>query len=618
MRVRLPVALIILSTLARLVSLAGLHPLNYDEIEFFRATDWMARGLVPYRDFWEHHSPLQWFVFAPIAALIDVPGAKAILLRWAQVPLWIAIFWLIDVWMRDAGLPRHARWAALVLPLTSSLFMLPAVEYRVDLLAGGLFLLGLVCVQRISRGVGYAWLAGAAFCLAGFANLRLGPVLVLAMLLARIVDPENRRWRGGVRANWIFAGAAAAFIVCASYFVVTGSAHAAFRRLWTDNLLADRLASEVLPHMFLRRVLTPFGLGIRGAGSSFVASSVDPAGILLTLGFLFAAGRCLWLRRRQPDHLFYLAFVAAANILFIATMKFVYNYHFETAAVLAVPLLALEVGRIRGQRWIAGLLVLLTLFNVSVALFRGKEADTAYQDTIMREVDRRTTASMSVLDGSGWALRRRPAYRLWCLRYIALLLIEHGDYPRYGAADLLRDPPGAVVVDYDLRVWFARDVALGRMVTAHYLPTLMAVWLPAPNARLTPAAPSARWRVAQNGLYKVYASPRLAAHPWFRQPLFHEAAYWRDRSLVALRPSDLAAATVDFAVNGRSVSGGTLALRRGDVITASSRVPVPVGVMLVPGAAEERFVFPESRGGARGILRASMASSRPEGGDATV
>src|SRR5438552_185101 len=160
MRVRLPVALIIVSSLARLVSLAGLHPLNYDEIEFFRATDWIARGLVPYRDFWEHHSPLQWFVFAPVAALIDLPGAEAILLlRWAQVPLWIAIFWLIDVWMRDAGLPRYARWAALVLPLTSSLFMLPAVEYRIDVLAGGLFILGLVCVQRIRRGARYAWLA---------------------------------------------------------------------------------------------------------------------------------------------------------------------------------------------------------------------------------------------------------------------------------------------------------------------------------------------------------------------------------------------------------------------------------------------------------------------------
>src|SRR5436305_15332505 len=55
----------LLSVLARLLQLQGLHPLVWDEIEFFRATDWVRRGLVPYRDFWEHHTPLQWFLFAP-------------------------------------------------------------------------------------------------------------------------------------------------------------------------------------------------------------------------------------------------------------------------------------------------------------------------------------------------------------------------------------------------------------------------------------------------------------------------------------------------------------------------------------------------------------------------
>ena len=49
----------LLAIAARLLQLQGLHPLVWDEIEFFRATDWVWRGLVPYRDFWEHHTPLQ-------------------------------------------------------------------------------------------------------------------------------------------------------------------------------------------------------------------------------------------------------------------------------------------------------------------------------------------------------------------------------------------------------------------------------------------------------------------------------------------------------------------------------------------------------------------------------
>src|SRR5213080_5381590 len=108
----------LLSIAARLLQLQGLHPLVWDEIEFFRATDWVRRGLVPFRDFWEHHTPLQWFLFAPASALTHSPGVGAIVaMRWAQVPLWIATFWLLNVRMRDDGVGPWARWTAMVLPL---------------------------------------------------------------------------------------------------------------------------------------------------------------------------------------------------------------------------------------------------------------------------------------------------------------------------------------------------------------------------------------------------------------------------------------------------------------------------------------------------------------------
>src|SRR5438477_11353564 len=125
----------LLAAAARLFQLQGLHPLVWDEIEFFRATDWVRRGLVPYRDFWEHHTPLQWFLFAPVAAMTHSPGVSAVLLmRWAQVPVWIVTFVLFDRWMRDAGVSAIARASAILLILCSSLFMLAAVEYRVDAL----------------------------------------------------------------------------------------------------------------------------------------------------------------------------------------------------------------------------------------------------------------------------------------------------------------------------------------------------------------------------------------------------------------------------------------------------------------------------------------------------
>ena len=61
------------------------------------------------------------------------PGADAILaMRWAQIPVWVATFVLINAWMRDAKIDRFARWCAMALALCSSLFMLPAIEYRVE------------------------------------------------------------------------------------------------------------------------------------------------------------------------------------------------------------------------------------------------------------------------------------------------------------------------------------------------------------------------------------------------------------------------------------------------------------------------------------------------------
>ena len=91
-RVRILIGITLAAVTARLFSMTLLTPLNWDEVEFFRATDWVRQGLVPFRDFWEHHTPLQWFVFAPFTALTKSPGAAAIIwMRWVQVPLWVVL-----------------------------------------------------------------------------------------------------------------------------------------------------------------------------------------------------------------------------------------------------------------------------------------------------------------------------------------------------------------------------------------------------------------------------------------------------------------------------------------------------------------------------------------------
>src|SRR5947207_10555091 len=82
---------------------------TWDEAEFFRATDWVAHGRLPYRDFWEHHTPLQWFLFAPARMVGDGSGIGPMLaMRWAQIPMWAATLVVLALLMRRAGASRQA------------------------------------------------------------------------------------------------------------------------------------------------------------------------------------------------------------------------------------------------------------------------------------------------------------------------------------------------------------------------------------------------------------------------------------------------------------------------------------------------------------------------------
>lgn len=562
---RVAMACIAAATAARLLQLAGLHPLQWDEVEYLRATDWVWQGLVPYRDFWEHHTPLQWFVFAPFAALIRSPGAAAILLmRVAQLPLWIATFWLIDVWMRDAGVARPYRWAGMAVPLASSFFMLPAVEYRVDVLGCALMVAGLVLLRRSP------FAAGAAFALAGLANLRLGPVAVIAMLLAAWIAR---------RALWAIAGAAATTAAASLYFLATGSLRVAIQRVWTENYIADRI-QENIPGILFHRLAAPFGMRLIPS-PAFSASAVDPGGILLlvlgAIGLVRALGH--W---RKRDEFFLLAVVQLASLFFTGAMKFVFNYHMEVIAVLAVPFVAAELERMGKQRLVAAALVVAAGVNVAVAVFRGKEGDTAYQDLIMREADRRTPPQSPVFDSVGWALRRRPAYRYWFLRNIVRVMEASGRFAPYTPRQMAVDPPAVIIADHDLVLWLAARPTLGRFVTAHYLPLWRDLWVPGMSAVVTPLHPEARWIVPADGDYRVIASPQLAAHPWFRNP--YAAAATR------IPLSSGGEAQLRFS---RPVEAGRIRLRKSEPIAVSFAGTEPVGIMLLRDAPEELFRQPQ-------------------------
>ena len=591
MKTRVLIGLALTAAAIRLIPLQWLHPLNWDEIEFFRAMRWIAEGRVPFRDFWEHHTPLAWFVFAPVAALVDGPGVEAVLaLRWAQVPVWIVTFWLANLWMKHADLGAFARWSAIALALSSSLFMLAAVEFRVDSLACMLYMAGLVLAQRDRP-----FAAGVAFCLAGFANIRFGPLLLLTVLVLRIVDTKARAWRGNPRMNRVFLCTATAFAACLLYFVVTGSLDELYQQVWYENYLGDKYSVAPGP-MFLHRLVLPFGIRLLATDKIFNFELIDPGGIaILVLGFAGIYFAARWWR--TPDELTVLAFLQASSILFIGVMKFVFLYHFEIVVIMALPLMALVIERMgrpsmRRPRLVIALVAVAWCVNVYASLFRGKELDLAYQDLLMREIDRRSTPAEKVFSGGPWPITRQPAYRFWFLPELARHLVMYGHAQRYRLEDVLRDPPAVVVSDHYTAHWLGRiQREIAPYFVRHYMPVWRNLWVPAMNVVARPGAAPFTWVVPRDGAYRVFASHALAQHDWFGNPLAVGTYERRDGKSVAVTlPAPAPHPSLEWTIDGKPASvGAVIPLKKGQRIAVANRGSEILGVILLPG--DDRVLF---------------------------
>jgi hypothetical protein len=589
----IPATFAVLAALVRLIPLQFLHPLNWDEIEFFRATSWIGQGRLPFRDFWEHHTPLTWFLFAPITWLTDSPGVDAILaLRWAQIPVWIATFWLANLWMRDNGIARFGRWSAMAIALASSMFMLPAVEYRVDSVACALFMAGLVLAQREHHG-----LAGAVFCLVGFANLRFGPLLVATVLVLRV--------RHGARANRLFAGGIAALAICLGFFAATGSLVPLYRNVWVDNA-AQKYAAEITG-AFFHRLLVPFGVRVMASDRLFELAAVDVGGIaVIVLGFAGVL-RAL-LRRRESGALFGLAILQLVNLFFIASMKFIYNYHFLLVVVMMVPLIASLLERVP-RRPVIALIALALGVSAFASIFRGKELDRAYQDRIMREVHARTLPGERVWGGNPWALRREPAYHFWFMPELARRLVQHQEAPPF----LLDAPPAAVVFDHSALIWVVTvQREIGPYLVRHYIPVWRELWIPGMNARLGPGE-TFGWVVPRDGTYRLFASAALARHPWFRDPLRVASEKSEDAArFTTLLPPDGKGARI--ILSGKTVSGESVALRKGQRVAVVNTTGTDLGVVLLP--SRDRVLFREPPPGVSLEAEATRVTHVPQIGAA--
>jgi hypothetical protein len=114
----------------------------------------------------------------------------------------------------------------------------------------------------------------------------------------------------------------------------------------------------------------------------------------------------------------------------------------------------------------------------------------------------------------------------------------------------------------------------------HYMPAWRNLWIPALNGVARPGE-TIEWIVPRDGTYRVFASPELAAHPWFSDP----ARAYRDGPFT---PRGLARPPV-------RISAGPF-LRKGQRVTLTSYGSEPLGIILLPG--DDTVLFRQPAGGA--------------------
>jgi hypothetical protein len=542
-------------------------PLAVDEVEFFRATRWVGEGRVPFRDFWEHHTPLQWFAFAPVArVLANGAGVAAVVtMRWAQVLVWIAIFALL---LRFARRANADAWPALVLLLVSSTFVRKAVEYRVDV-AGNLAFVAAIALVA-SRGSIARWIGfGALMAAAVLANMRLAPLVVFAALLALCM--EEGRWRFNARAAWMAAAVAVVATSFVAYLLLTGAWLPFLQAIFEYNVTSGRLL-EV--HTFFDAFLAPLW-------------TLDVGG----LGFWLAALAGVFLAFRDRGSLRFVALVAIASIVSVAMMEVQYDYHFQTTWLLLMPLAALTIAR-----WprVFALVAAGALAIFVVQLLPSFGAEMQYQDDVMTTADRLTRPGERVFDGAAFALRREPAYRYWFLTTGVRMMAHQGLLEPY---DIAKDPPAAVIADYRLRVYLEAFPQTARYATTHYVPLYRNLWVPGMTAIVGPRPTRAGWIAPRAGRYDVHASPALAPHPWFTQPLAYAATIGPLAAQYAIplqRLPPLPAEALHWQIDGIAQPRGTrtLTLRKGSRVELIATPPRAAGVLLVPHGTNTLAVAP--------------------------
>lgn len=183
-------AILLTVQLARGAIVAGTRRFNVDEFEHVHAAWYVLQGDVPYRDFFEHHHPLLWYLLAPLVALTE-PSFDVLFV--ARGLMWVCfvgcsgLLFLIGRRLHSAtaGFWAAVLWTSFEPVLSSGYEVRPDTPMTLCLLGACLLLLRRTPTSDFGGGA----LAGVALLFLQKAVL-FAPALAIVLLVV-----PKARWR---------------------------------------------------------------------------------------------------------------------------------------------------------------------------------------------------------------------------------------------------------------------------------------------------------------------------------------------------------------------------------------------------------------------------------------
>lgn len=374
----LPWAMGAIATIPTLAALALiLHRFfQIDEFVFVRSAWLVGEGLVPYRDFFEHHTPLAYLLLAPVVAVAPETSGALVWARLACLP--VAAMLVLGVYRlsRFVAGPFESAVAALALAAMPA-FVSRAIEVRPDLLAATAFVWAAVLLAGARPGdLRRPFAAGLLLAVALLATQKAAHYL-WGLPLATLLLP--RLEGSGERRRWLAAASPLAALAASGLaFVVGLAALGAWPAFYNQNI--------------------ELALRWQEGGGRFAAA-----------GYLLPAltGAPVWS-----------ALVPAA--LSLATLPNPWPYNFLPVFAAWTPIAALGAGTLAGRfaRAATARAVLVGAALLAVALeaswwLRERARDNGLQRALVDRTLALTARDQPVFDGNGGYLFRPSAYFLW-------------------------------------------------------------------------------------------------------------------------------------------------------------------------------------------------------------